>query len=486
MTDDVPKKIPPLKAESFRLNDDETSGLAKSIDDFYSEDPLPQTVENGVLIYKDKKYAVGLFWLSYGQQSMFISEKSKAQELSADYYCTRNIAQQIGFGYLKSGHRWGMPSFAALAADALVGEWHGIFEIENQFIYVAVHSDNIAPRGDLLFTSEGDAYDHFMAESEKFKWPKAFTPESWDIANNDGEIAIDQILDNQNLCLLKPATIDGFFRGKSNKNLFLVWGLILLSFLFLLFIFRPFIAEIIPDRAIPPEEQIDINFLLSPPPPEGSRESISRPTISRNFALPNINFTLKNCVESFDSLMMSLPGWNLNTMRCNNNIVEAIWQNDIGTLSQLKEFVSELPEQINTIYGANGQFIANIAISENSELIEKPLFLNRENSLFLLEKNFGGKGILQVQDVSANNSNITSENLSDDNIEININNLQSFNINFLTALSPLSLKDNLKIPGLKLNMIEWNVRQNQWIYNFSVYLLPNNISNDSLYGSQDK
>src|SRR5690349_8251036 len=114
-----------------------------------------EPVGTGVLLYEGKKFAVGLNWLVGDESAGNSLAIKRAKSLGADFYCLRsNVVSQQGFGYLSMGHRINMPALASVVADVFVGEWHGVFAADNGWWYVAVHADNIAPKGDLFFTSE--------------------------------------------------------------------------------------------------------------------------------------------------------------------------------------------------------------------------------------------------------------------------------------------------------------------------------------------
>ncbi len=174
----------------------------------------------GILLYDNKRYAVGLNWLIADDEGDTALAKGRAKEFKADFYTMRQgVVTQHGFGYLRKGHRLGQSALASVAADALVGEWHAVFVADNGWWYVAVHSDNIAPDGDILFSSEEAAYNHFMAQGEAFRWPRAYAPESWNVPDATGEIPLSRVIGEAPPSILKPVNLDAIFSGKRNKNL---------------------------------------------------------------------------------------------------------------------------------------------------------------------------------------------------------------------------------------------------------------------------
>jgi len=236
----------------------------KDFMDFELEDPLEsveplaaparnqqeqdnEPVGTGVMLYEGKKYAVGLNWLvgdDAGNNSLALK---RAKAFKADFYCVRaNVVSQHGFGYLKLGHRINMPVPASVLADVLVGEWHGVFAADNGWWYVAVHADNIAPTGDLFFTSEEEAYNFFVAESKTYRWPRAYAPASWNLSDSTSEIPLNKILNEGSSPTLKPVTTDAIFSGRRNRNLAVVGVLILIMLLLVGVLGQQFLPQLIP------------------------------------------------------------------------------------------------------------------------------------------------------------------------------------------------------------------------------------------------
>ena len=87
---------------------------------------LPEKLGGGILLFDNKKYAVGLNWLVADEEGDTELALKRAKSFKADFYCMRqNVVSQHGFGYLESGHRIGLPALASVAGDMLVGDWHG-------------------------------------------------------------------------------------------------------------------------------------------------------------------------------------------------------------------------------------------------------------------------------------------------------------------------------------------------------------------------
>ncbi|MDB5477835.1 MAG: pilin accessory family protein, partial [Alphaproteobacteria bacterium] len=126
-----------------RRAEDMASDLAAPTPKRRLSDQMPGTASAaGVMQFNGKSYAVGLLWFTVQEDSNKKLLAKRIEKTRADFTCLRqHISQQQGFGWLEKGHRRGMPAAAAMIADQLVGEWHGVFEAENGWWYVQVRSD---------------------------------------------------------------------------------------------------------------------------------------------------------------------------------------------------------------------------------------------------------------------------------------------------------------------------------------------------------
>lgn len=439
----------------------------------------------GVLIHNGRRYAVGLSWLMTNEdaESDFVYKRAKL--LKADFFCTRTFVSQSGFGFLSKGHRMGMPSAAAQAADVLVGEWHAVFSAENGWHYVAVHADTIAPDGDRFFESEEDAYNYFLSRAESYNWPKTYVPEAWNIKNNDGEITLDRILDDVPTTSLRPANLDAVFSGKRNKSIvFIGIGLFVLLVL-LSFFAQNVLSTLIPDPRRATAPIVEVSDILTAPPQEPVAKEDPFLTAIESFSLPKPSAFVDVCVRGFEDLAISLPGWNLSTMRCRNTIVEAVWQQESGTLESIKAYVDQFPFGVNRTYGARGDFLATRSMGNLTPYNEKITLADREQILLAINNRFGKIGRLDVKDIIPLSQQINrgsdvrgarrlaNQNTEEDDSKVmTIQDLPSLSVVFNTESAPVLLQDYFNIPGLRFNFIEWNVYNRRWIYDMQIYLLP--------------
>ncbi|PCI01895.1 MAG: hypothetical protein COB76_00300 [Alphaproteobacteria bacterium] len=440
----------------------------------------------GVLIYNGRKYAVGVVWLMADEDADpgFIYKRSKM--LSADFFCTRSFVSQSGFGFLSKGHRMGMPSAAAQFADALVGEWHGVFSAENGWYYVAVHADAIAPDGDQFFESEEEAYNFFLSRADSYQWPKTYVPEVWNIKNNDGEISLDRLLDDVPTTSLKPANLDAVFSGKRNKSLTFIGIIFLIGLIFLSFFAQTLLPSLVPEQQKIAGPVVEVADFLSAPPKAPEEKENPLLMVIEKFALPKPSGFVDECVNGFGDLAISLPGWNLSTMRCRNTLVEAVWQKETGTLESIKAYADQFPFGVNRTYGARGDFLASRVLGNLSSYNEKIKLADREQILLAVNSRFGKIGRLAVKDIVPladqiqRGSNVrgarrlASRNKKDGDKDraMTIQDLPSLSIVFNTESAPMLLQGYFNIPGLRFNFIEWNVYNRRWIYDMQIYLLP--------------
>lgn len=478
----MPKRTAEIDEELDRIETDAVSDDTIS----FTDDMLYKN-GNGILIFQDKKYAVGLTWLTANEFQDDSSVYKTAKSINCDFYCSRSFVNQNGFGTLKLKHKMGMPSAAAMAADALVGEWHGVFAADNGWLYVAVHSDTIAPEGDLFFLSEEEAYNHFMAESQRYKWPKTYVPESWNIRHNDSQIDIEKILEDITSTSLKPANLNAFFGSAANKNLGLLTILIVGVFLTLMLLSQSIFTQIIPEKARVPSPKLNLSDSLVVPPKEPVQEEDPLKVLIEKTLLPKPDHMVASCIENFDGLMVSIPGWDITKMRCRGNFVEAIWRQGVGTLSTLRSHVDQFSFGISKTYGSNGDFLASRVISDVNSFSEKMQLSTREEAIITLNERFSNIGTIQVADVAPkaqatanqNKRSRTKELITENKRALTLQNLPSLSVSLRTEISPMDIKENFNFPGLRFNMIEWDINKGMWVYEMQIYLYPNDYKRNA-------
>lgn len=460
---------------------DEDLDIVDDLHEKQSRTSLDGYDANDVLVYEGKKYAVGLTWLTVDEIEQPGAIMDRAKMISADFLSSRLFIAQTGYGYLNKGHRMGMPSVAAIIADALVGEWHGVFVADNGWLYVAVHADTIAPDGDILFETEEEAYNHFMIQAERFKWPKTYVPETWNVDNNDGEIILNQLLDEGSFIALKPVNLDGLFSGSANKNIAFVCllGFIIISFL--TFFSEDFFESLFPKHAEINQPVLEMNSNITIPPKTLTKENDPFFQALENFKIPDPNKVLEVCVNSFGDLMVPLPGWNVARMRCRNGFVEAVWRKGRGNINTLKPYLNQFPFGVSTTVSSSGDFIASLIMKNNSNYGQKIQLANREDILITLNDRFSKIGRLEVRDVVPQNQNERStggarrfkgrnSDKENNNKQYTVEDLPSLDVILTTKSPPQNFVNYFTIPGLKFKTIEWGVDGGTWVYNIQIYL----------------
>lgn len=359
------------------------------------------TAGDGILIFDNKKYAVGLSWLIAEEEGDTDLATKRAKEFKADFYCLRQgVVTQHGFGYLKKGHRIGLPALAGIAGDTLVGEWHGVFVADNGWWYCAVHSDNIAPDGDLLFTSEEAAYNHYIAESEKFRWPRSYAPESWNIPESAGEIPLSKIVGEAPAPVLKPASLDAIFSGKRNKNLAIGAAVIIIGLIAVSLVGQQLLPSLVPEQAQVPIPNVQVSDILQAPPKEPVLEEVeSQGDSLTNMSLVQPSALMRECLEGFSLISVPLPGWKMTNLRCKETFVEASWTRQTGTFEMVEPYLSRFPEGVNRSFTDSNTLVATRRLTGKRTYTRNANLYERNYAIIALSKRFGNLGQLEVKEV---------------------------------------------------------------------------------------
>lgn len=355
-------------------------------------------VGEGVLLFDNKKYAVGLTWLIANEDGDTDLALKRAKDFSADFYTMRqNVVPQQGFGYLGKGHRLNMPALASVAADVLVGEWHGIFTADNGWWYVAVHADNIAPDGDLFFASEEAAYNHFIVQSEAYRWPRTHAPESWNIPESSGEISLAKMLAEATPPTLKPVTLDAIFSGKRNKNLAIGAGLVILGLVVVSLLGQQVLPTLVPEQAQIPAPHLELSDDIQAPPQEV--QEVAKDESLSNIELPLPSAMVDECLRGFSSISMALPGWSLSTLRCKDSFVEGAWMRQIGGFDTIEPYLSRFPEGVNKAFPDANTLIATRRAGAKKDPAPTGTLYERNHAIISLNRRFGSLGQLEVREV---------------------------------------------------------------------------------------
>ncbi len=480
-----------LDKEELSFDDDE---IGRDIDNYPDEKVLiaASRALPGVLVYNDKKYAVGLSWLTADDEANIDLAKDRAKKMEADFYALRTtVTPQQGFGYLDKGHRMGQQSAAVMAADALVGEWHGVFTAENGWWYVAVHADTIAPDGDRFFTSEEEAYNHFLQASEGYPWPRSYAPEAWNIPNTSGDVSLAKVLEDNEGPTLNPCSLDAVFSGRRNKLLALVSGGILVSLLVASVVLNQLVPSLVPSAPQIPLPNVETSENLQAPPKEPvAYQEIVDETFG-NIEKPRPSAYVQLCLDGLSAINVVFPNWAIKDQTCQETMVRVNWTAlEGGSLDSIRPYIGNLPPTSAKSFDGTGGFIVT-NIVDSSVINEKLTFPDRDYAILLLNSRFGKMGDLSVaelippasQDLLTMYDQIQQQQQQGQVVELGSTQQQAFvpltvddlpylQVSLKTKTPPNLLARYFDMNGMIIRRINFDVGDRSWNYDASVVLNP--------------
>ena len=414
----------------------------------------------GVLIHLGKSYAVGLLWFTVQEQSdPKALLQQRLQKTKADYHCMRtHISQQQGFGWMNKGHRRGMPVAAAMVADQLVGEWHGVFEADNGWWYLQVRSDTITPNGDRFFTSEEEAFRTFQAEMRTNAWPHAYVPTKWNMNEpNVRSMELKSLLDDLATTTLIADNVTAIFGGKGKRNA-IVGGLV--STLVIMGGFAAYSLTKEPEQIVLPPPKVIAPVKPIPalePPKDDTVEIVSVPQL------------LSACGKALSELYTSIPGWTATSFTCTPNSAGMSWQQDFGTLSQARESgKAQWPQNVGIAY-SNKQMTVSVPLAQLPK-VEQSDLLTQEAALLFLEENIQAKGNVRVEPVVPKPPKAPPKPASTADLmqpKSVTEPLPYLSVSVATGFSPEYMGPLAESKGIVLNQIQWAIPSGTWTYNFN-------------------
>ncbi len=452
--------------DDFDLDDSKSDLTAKTI----AETVAMASDQNdpGVMFVNGKKYAVNLFWLVAEEEGQDSLASRRAKKAHADFYCVRSsIITQHGFGKLSQGHRMGMSSAAAFAADMLVGEWHSVFKADNGWWYLAIHGDAIAPDGDRFFFDEEEAFNFFNEEMKKYKWPRSYAPKEWEIPNVTGELILEKMLDQASPTNLKPVTLDAIFAGRRNKMIAAGATSIVILLVFLVSLLPSLILSRIPE---PPPllggAQLTLGQIKAPPKASQiERAIVGKMTIS----LPKPSSVVAACGEAISKIVRPLPGWTISDVSCDTKQVRVAWTQGKGTVELLLKNTGIFPEGATARLEGN-QFVSTLRVQDTSNTEREVQPLDRVNSVLTLNRRLAGAGSLNVKFIQPP-APVQQQGLREQEV------VQAppphLEVAFKTKTAPQSIASYLDIDGLEVKNIVWAFKSGEWSYDIKVNLKPN-------------
>lgn len=423
--------------------------------------------ESGVMYLNGKKYAVNLFWLVAEEDSGGSLASKRAKQAHADFYCVRaSILTQHGFGKLSQGHRMGMSSAAAFAADMLVGEWHSVFKADNGWWYLAIHGDAIAPDGDRFFADEEEAFNFFNEEMKKYKWPRSYAPKEWEIPNVTGELILEKMLDQAAPTNLKPVTLDAIFAGRRNKLIAAGATAVVVGLIFLVSLLPSLILSRIPE---PPPilggAEITLGQIKAPPKASQLERSVVGKT---TLSLPKPSSVVAACGEAIAKIVRPLPGWGITEVTCDTKTVRVVWAQGKGTVELLLKNTGIFPEGATARLEGN-QFVSTLRIEDTAATKKDVQPLGRVDAVLTLNKRLAGAGTLRVKFIQPP-APVQQQGIREQ--EAPVAPPPYLEVNFKTKTAPQNIAAYLDVNGLEITNILWDFKNGEWTYDIKVNLKP--------------
>lgn len=443
----------------------------------------------GILLFDNKRYAVGLTWLIAEEEGDDGLAKRRAKDFKADFYALRQgVVTQHGFGYLHKGHRLGQSSLASVAADALVGEWHGVFVADNGWWYVAVHADNLAPDGDILFASEEAAYNHFIAQNELYKWPRIYAPESWNIQDSTGEIPLSKVIGEAPAPALKPVNLDAIFSGKRNKNLAVGGLTIILALVIVSVLGQQLLTSLVPIPAQIPAPNLDVGENIQAPPKEPDIVREERGESLTKLTLVQPSWMMGECLNGFSIITLPVPGWKLTTLHCKDTFVEGSWTRQSGSYEMVEPYLARFPEGVARSFADSATLVATRRLTGKKTMMEPGELFERNYAIITLNKRFGELGQLDVKEVTPAASQQLLQgiemmqqagfsSLGQNKVEIRPltrDDLPYLQIQLRTKTPPNMIGKYFDMPGLIVQNVANDVPGGLWQYDAKLILQPDN------------
>ena len=420
----------------------------------------------GILVLNQRRYAVGLVWLSAADQATDTKIiRERARKLDSDFYCVRkHVAQQHGFGWLGFAHRSGLPVAAAMVADRLVGDWHGVFQADNGWWYLQVHADAIAPHGDQFFTTEEAAFNAFVHHAQIHNWAHSYAPERWGLTFASREIGLHSLLDDFTTTRLIPLNLPALFGGKQNLWRALIGFVVFLGLLALIFFGL---------------NHAGLNPMMPPPPPV---MPVAPPKVAPVLAPPRADtqeiippsIFMRNCQTQAERLVIPLAGWTLASLNCNVSDLSITWAQRTGDVGQARTAFGTLPFGA-TLGFQNGVLTARQPLGQWSKILEKQ-WIKPAEAVLKLEENLQVYGQLSIKQNQATPQLVetttrtgfgSSARVQQNLVDTATKPLLSrgyIGFELLSNMPPTALENAWNINGLELENLEWNVARQTWTY----------------------
>ena len=153
---------------------------------------------DNVLRFGRQQYAIGLFWQPLQDVDDPVPEIRETMESDQSYnlYATYyGRAPQYGIGSLQKGHKAGMAAGAAAVLDSLSdrSSFIAVFKVRSGWWFLTARNDLILPEEDVLYHTEDEARDAFLAMLAVPDWGYKIAPAEWAIDDAE-EMDLEKLL----------------------------------------------------------------------------------------------------------------------------------------------------------------------------------------------------------------------------------------------------------------------------------------------------
>lgn len=272
---------------------------------------------SGIVTVGRRIYAVGLYWENSPSGRVVAAAKEAASQpgQKADFFAVRagqkdGRVPQFGLGQAVSGHKVGMPAFAACLANQQPGSWVGAFRLREGTVVTVVRDDLIVPDGDQLFLDEAEARERLLQEISFGGLQRIYAPEAWSIPGSDNmpiSLLIDERRDVrlQSVATPKSVWIGGGILA-SLMAIGIAYGLYEQT--------QAAKTPIITKPIVPFAEQKPTY-----PPPDRKWEK-SAPVMD----------LVESCRAGLANIPAAIAGWRMSGLTCNETSLSLTWARDKG------------------------------------------------------------------------------------------------------------------------------------------------------------
>jgi len=292
---------------------------------------------NGVITVGDVAYAVGLFWQTAEDAKSVRKEAQEAakQELSPpEFFVMREGAvPQWAIGWAAQGHRSKMPAAAACLAEALAGNWIGVFRVDSRWWFVMSRREAIMPDGDVIFDDQDDCRVRFESEILRGGWDRIFAPDGW--GSNVDSTALEELLNGN----VEPrlSHLQGVMsRLPMSAKIMIAAGVLAV-------VAAGYVGKTVMDGVAERkrvEEEARQQEMLRRLEQERALAEMERNRLENQKPIDMVDrvwerrplpeLVMKACDDVLRQIMVDVPSWSLTGMSCADAGAAAVWRRDDG------------------------------------------------------------------------------------------------------------------------------------------------------------